>query len=199
MAGVSAVKDDLKGNIVRSLASKSYADVGFDYKLDKLWPNVNTMRSNIYKIWCQVKAEPEKFGVSLEALEMVDKAMQERKISTNQDKTIKTKEVLGMIVEDDIKNLAIKGRDKSAVLIHKKMDHLSAHPKLLQQESLVNLAKVFSTFFDKAQIVQGQATENIAVLAKMDDNITPELAMEMLLKVRETNMAEKDRLNVAKT
>ena len=202
MASLSSINDITKGIIVKGLASKSYTDVGLEFELDKIWPNIQTMRMNVYKMYNLVKNSTEqerleKYGVTNDALEMVEKALADRKLSTNAygtKKDLAKKESQDLLLESDIKSLATSGRDKSAILIHKKMDQLSMKPKMLEKESIVNLAKVFATFFDKAQIATGQATEHIAVHAKIGDNISPEDAMEMLLRMRDNTMAEKEKV-----
>jgi hypothetical protein len=70
------------------------------------------------------------------------------------------------------------------------MDMINSNKKMLEKENLVSLAKVFGIFFDKSQILQGQATENIAIKAKISKDMSPEESLEELLKMRESRQAD---------
>lgn len=79
-------------------------------------------------------------------------------------------------------------------LINKKLDHLGKDKKSLDKVGIGELAKVAGILFDKGQIIQGQSTENIAVMSKnIKTDMSPEEAMEVLLNMREVNQAKKEK------
>ena len=55
------------------------------------------------------------------------------------------------------------------------------------------LATTVGILFDKGQIIQGEATENVAVLAKIKSDMSPEEMMDAVLKMREIHQVDKDR------
>jgi hypothetical protein len=78
----------------------------------------------------------------------------------------------------------LRGKRVAWLLLNKKLNLAAKNKKELDKIPAVSLAQIASTVFDKAQIVNGEATENIALRAKIDDNITPEVALEEILKRR---------------
>ena len=187
-----------KGAIFRSLASNSYIDAGLEHNLDKHYANRNSIRNAVYRVYQEVLVEPGKFGISDEIVDLVKDGLKARSINKGKKATpaendaAAIKEDMSPVNSGDIKAIVTGGRNKAAMLIDKKMDILLKSPKKLDAEKISSLATVFGIFFDKAQIVQGEATENIAVLAKnIDENMTSEEAMESLLKFREKTMEDK--------
>lgn len=168
---------------------KSACEVGIDKYFDKKTDINNFM----YKLFLEVKSDPSIAGLHPDTIMEVDEAMKKRSIANKEIIDYENvADKLSTIKEADIKDAVMIGRNKASLLIDKKMNYLMKNKKALEKESLVNLAKVFGIFFDKSQIVQGQATENIAIMAKVDDNMTPEQAMDALLKTREKIMADKE-------
>jgi hypothetical protein len=180
-----------KGAVFKALANKPLLDVGFEFGVDKHFSDRMAIRQAVHRIYKEVLVEPGKYGVSDEVVDFVKSSMATRKAITTRKET--ENELVGLdgIDKGDIKGLVTKGRDKAAVLLHKKMDMISKSKKRLDKESIVNLAKVLGILFDKSQIVQGEATEHIAVLAKVDDKLTPQEQMDMLVKLREKTVADK--------
>jgi len=78
------------------------------------------------------------------------------------------------------------------MLLNKKLDVLTENPRAFANESIMNLAKIAGIAFDKSQIVRGEATENISLRAQVDENITPKMALEQLLKFREAQTTDGD-------
>lgn len=176
--------------IFKSLANKPLLEVGLEFGFDKHFKDKMGVRQAVNRVYKEVLVDPEKYGLSEEVVSFVKESMAARKTITNK-KPIEEFDDISRVDVNDIKGLLTKGRDKAAVLLHKKMDILSKSPKKLEKESIVNIAKVLGIMFDKSQIIQGEATEHIAVLAKVDDNLTPQQQMEMLVKLREKTVADK--------
>jgi hypothetical protein len=185
------ITPERKHSIFKALATKPLYEVGIDFGLDKYYADRNAIRQAVNRIYNEVLVNHEDFGISDEVVTMVKDAMASRKSIPNRKPVAPEFEKLSPIDPNDITGLLKQGRDKAAVLLHKKMDILAKSPKKLEKESIVNLAKVLGIMFDKSQIIQGEATEHIAVLAKVDDKLTPEQQMEMLVKMREKTVADK--------
>ena len=142
------------------------------------------MKGAVYRIYREVGADLEKFGLSQETKERVEEAMEHRSVATNsKDTTVAEKEFELRKVDLDV--LLTANRDLSAKLINRKLVELNNSRKQLINESIVNLGKIFGILFDKSQIIKGAATEHIAVMSKIDDNINPKDAIEMVLNMRE--------------
>lgn len=184
-----------KAGLIRLLKEKSMFGAACEIGIDKYFDKKTDVNNFMYKFFLEVKADPSIAGLHPDTMMEVDEAMRKRGIGNREviDYDNAT-EKLSNIKEAEIKDIVIMGRNKASILIDKKMNYLMKNKKALEKESLVNLAKVFGIYFDKSQIVQGQATENIAVMAKVDDNLTPEQAMEALLRSREKIMADKEDL-----
>lgn len=183
------LSDEKKGLIFKKLASSTLYDVGVDFGLDKHYANPTAVRNKVYAIYRDVANNHEKYSIPLEIVDLVTDAVSNRKVAVKTESKIVEKHEA--LVATDIKSLTISGRDVAGKLIAKKLDYLEAHPKALQQESLVNLGKIFGILFDKAQIIQGQATEHIAVMSKIDSSLTPAEALDAVLRSRESTQAEK--------
>ena len=173
----------------KALASKSYAQVAVDFGIDIHYKDQSGYRNAVYRIARDVLANPEKHGVSDDIVKMVKVAMEDRKANPTHTQ-IKEQDDSAILDFTDTQAVTIGGRNKAAQLLHKKMDMINKSPKLLQKENLVSLAKVFGIFFDKSQILQGQATENIAIKAKISKDMTPEESLEQLLRMRERRQEE---------
>jgi hypothetical protein len=186
------IQDNQKGEIFKALATKSLVDVGYDFELDKKYAGKTGVKNAVYRVYQQVRKDPETFGVTPEAVDMVEKAMAIRQ-AESQKKSLEDVEAgkQPVLNPEDMKQITVGGRNKAAMLLHKKMDRISKSNKMLDKENIVSLAKVFGIFFDKAQIVQGQATEHIAVMSKISDGMTADEQMEALLKMREKTIEDK--------
>lgn len=181
--------EDKKAAIFRSLASKSLYDVGIEFEFDKHYKNTVSIRNKVYQIYREVCNDPEKFSVHPDTIALVEAAVSNRKVATRNTPT--QRETHEAIAEQDIKGLTIASRDRAGRLIGAKLAYIEAHPRALQEESLVNLGKIFGILFDKAQIIQGQATEHVALMGKVDADMSPEQAIQAVLKFREVIQAEK--------
>lgn len=177
--------DAEKREFYKSLITKNFSEAAAGIGLDKRYTNASSLRAKAYQLYKSIV--PEELGIDKEIVEMVQKSIEARKSAPNRHIT----EVGGILDNTDLidpqdtKQVIVGGRNKAAMLLHKKMDRLSKNKKLLDNVTLTQLATTFGIFFDKAQILQGQATENIQVLAKISDNLSAEESLDMLLKMRE--------------
>ena len=179
------------------LLEKTTLQVAYEFNLDKRYSSEKSMLTSIQRIISEVRNDPDKFGVSPEMAKAVQAAIDGRKKLTlsgahSQKPTIVSQNEL--LNPEDIKGLTISGRNKAMQLINKKLDHLGKDKKSLDKVGIGELAKVAGILFDKGQIIQGQSTENIAVMSKnIKTDMTPEEAMEVLLNMREVNQAKKEK------
>lgn len=190
------LNESKKGDIFRMLSQKSLYDTGIEFGFDKHYKDVTGVKNAIYKIYKQVCAEPQRYFVLPEVVDVVKGVVSNRSVSAESSKSLREKREEADKV--DFKELLMGGRAKALKLVHAKLDLLSSSKKKLDEVGVTALAQTLGILFDKAQIIQGEATENIAMLAKIDGNITPEQAMEAILKSREANQVDKDRTNKKK-
>ena len=172
--------DTEKRAMFKALASKSYYNVGIDFGLDKHLDSRLRIINAVSAVYREVLNDPNRFAVPQETIELVQHGLEGRKgkgvEGAVDDKTLE---------ELDLGKLVLGARTKAWVLLNRKLDYLMRNKKAFRNESIQKLAWVSGLSFDKAQIQQGNATEHIAVLAKVKDGITVQEAMQALLKNRE--------------
>jgi len=173
------LKDTQKRAIFKSLANKGQFKTGVEFGLDKYYKGNIGVISRVNKIYREVKENPDKFAVSQELVDVVEKGMSERR-SKNHSMTM---------VKDpgdiDERSLVIGVKNKAWMLLDQKLNYLTRNKRAFRNESIQKLAWIAGLTFDKSQIVKGEATEHIALKAKIDSNITSEDATTQLLKFRE--------------
>lgn len=103
---------------------------------------------------------------------------------TNQElRKLNTGEMVEMA--KDSRNLALQTLTKKLLEVYNDPDQLS-------KVNLATLATVFGIMFDKGQLMDGLSTQNIAIQAKIDVNMTSDKALEVLNKMRE-NFTEENK------
>lgn len=176
-----------KRQIFKALANKSIHAVGLEFGLDKHYDTKTKITNVIYTIYKEVKASPEKFGLNTEVVQMVEKGIEERKAKRGSALLTQESTVVDPL---DEKGLVVGAKKKVWVLLNAKLDYLGKNRAAFRNESLMSLAKVAGIVFDKAQLVEGNATENIAIRAKVDPNMSSEEALSQLMKLREAHAKE---------
>lgn len=182
---MSRFTDAQKVGIFKNLASDSLYVTGMKFQFDKYYSSKASISTAVSKIYNEVKNEPEKFGILPETVEVIETAVNSR-VHTNKRPVLREQQEV--FAKDDIKGKTLSARDRSLKLINDKLLYLEEHPKALKNESLITLSKVYGTLFDKSQILSGEATEHIAHMAKIESNMDPDEAMNLILKMRESNM-----------
>lgn len=183
------LSEDKKAALFKKLASSTLYDVGLEFGLDKHYSNPTAIKNKVYQIYREVANNPEKFAVQLETVNLVVDAVSNRSVSKKDEPTLAEKN--DAIAKVDVKDMILTGRDKAGKLVHKKLDWLEKNPKELEKMSLKEIGWILGLLFDKSQIIQGQATEHIAVLSKIDADLSPEDALDAIMKGREATQAEK--------
>lgn len=181
---------DKEADIFRHLAYKSAYETGLEFELDKVYTDAKAIRNAVTNIYNKVKKNPVRWGVNPDVLKLVADAMANRQVT-------QTKSAMPMAEKEieagDIKALVIGVRDKTWRLIDRKLQRASKSNKKLDSISLRELGTMAGISFDKAQIISGQATENIALMGKIEGNINPQDALELVLKMREATVASKQK------
>lgn len=172
-----------KKQFFKSLITKTFLGAAVDMGWDKIYENRETLKHKSYLLYKDIIKNPGELGLDDEVVKMVVESISNRKVLKNRDLTEhNTAELLD---PSDTREILLGGRNKAALLLHKKLDRLDKSRKLLDATTLTQLATTFGILFDKSQIILGQATENIAVMAKIKDGMTAEESLDALLKIRE--------------
>lgn len=162
-------------------------EVGLEFKLDQKYKDKKAIRNAVQGIYNKVKASPERYGISQEVVQLVADAAAHRNMVGTAKEINQTE---SQIEGGTIKELITGVRDKSLRLLDIKLTRASKSKKALDAIPLQALSVVAGTMFDKAQILQGLATEHIAVMGKIDGNIDPKDALDLIQKLREKNVQE---------
>lgn len=186
---INSIPDKTKGEMYKALANKSYAQVAVEFKIDIHYKDSSGYRNAVYRIAKEVENKPEKYGVTQEVIDIVKSSQEDRKANPNAGQ-IQEQQDSALLDYSDTRSVTIGGRNKAAELLHKKMDILNNNKSELAKVNITSLATVFGIFFDKAQIIQGEATENIAIKAKIEDDMTPEESLDALLNMRQQRQEE---------
>lgn len=179
---IKTFTDIQKKAIFKGLANKSQYQVGLDFSLDKyLGPNPIKITNAVNKIANEIRNDPEKYAVSPEVLDLVQRGMENRR-AKGRTELMQVEE----FTKINEKDLIVGVKNKVWMLLDKKLDYLIKNKQAFKNEKIMTLATFAGIAFDKARIVRGEATEHIALKAKIDKDITPKEAVEQLLKFRET-------------
>lgn len=95
------------------------------------------------------------------------------------------KQGLRKIDTSEMVEMAKDTRNKAVQILDMKLTDLYNDPEQLQKTNLATLATVFGILFDKAQLAAGLSTQNIAISAKIDVNMSSDKALDELNKMRE--------------
>lgn len=181
-----------EGAMVRQLAYKTSMEVGLEFGLDKHYSDLKGVRNKVQNVYRKVMANPDKYGLGPEIIKMIADGLKSRQLGFSPSaKRLEPSLAEQKIDSRDIKDLATSIRDKSFKLIDRKLDRLSNSKKRLDAISFKELGVIAGISFDKTQILKGEATENIAVLGKIEGNLTPQEMIKAVLEHREELVASK--------
>jgi hypothetical protein len=185
------LSEEKKGLLFKMLASKSIYETGVEFGLDKHYKDSTAVKNAVYRIYRQVCTDPGKFSITPETVQLVSDIVSNRSVVTKTETTLREKK--DELANADFKTILLNGRQSAYRLLQSKMERIGSSKKRLDEVNVSSLAQVFGILFDKAQIIQGEATENVAVLAKVDKDMNPDDAIAMVLKSRELHQLDKDR------
>lgn len=182
--------DTQKGELFKLLATKSMSQAAMEFKLDAVLASKYSLNNYVRRVVAECKAEPAKYGLSLDVVALVEKAISERKGTKNQivlqpNQVPLAEQREAQITDMDVKQLIVSGSKKLWLLTHKKIDMLNHSRKELQKQPLTALVIAAATAIDKARLLQGESTENLAVKGSISETATSEDLMNILLQRRE--------------
>jgi len=177
------ISKENKVELFKSLASQPLYEVGVAYNMDRFYKNKVAIKNAVYKIYNDIRHKPEDYGLAIETVNLVVDAVQNRSAapstSLQVDNTkLETKELLGNI------------QGKTLRLLDRRLDLLSKSKKKLESVSLTQLGTLAGIIFDKNQIIKGEATQHVAVHAKIDKDMSPDQLIEFVQKTREGHFEE---------
>lgn len=170
------------------VATKSLYDAALEYGFDKHYKTPSSIKTAAYSLYRKIFNDYSKWGISQDTYELVVSAVQNRAVSKAKPNTGPT--VAEQNTDLDIKSLITSNRDLAGKLVRKKLLLLDKSKKALDNISLPQLATSFAILFDKGQLIQGMATEHVALMGKIDSEMKPEQAIEMVLKMREAEITK---------
>lgn len=182
--------DDIKKKFIfKDLTLYSRYQTGVNAGFDKIYKNKNSIVSAVQRIYDEVRKNPERFVVSVDLVDAVNRAMKERSIMKQTVVGGQAPTDLQIIEpkldEMEVKQLVERGSQKAWVALNKKLDLTLKSSRLMRNTSVSSLATVAGIAFDKRQITRGEATEHISLKAKISENLTPSQKLEMVLSMRE--------------
>lgn len=95
--------------------------------------------------------------------------------------------------QDDISNTVLNVRDMTWSILDKKLSRLMMNDAAIDKLNLGTLGFFAGIMFDKGRLVQGKATQHIALQAKIAKDLTAEQALELALKQQEIIVENKTR------
>lgn len=180
------------GKIFLELETKGNIEIAYLFGMDRYFTSESSMRSAVTRAYNLVLDNPKAYQIDQVKAAFIQGLVTSRQI-------LKKVETLREVAEvEDLQNLDItkttlSARNLTAKLLMDKLRWLDEHPRALQEESIINLTKVFTSLFDKGQIVQGAATEHIAVLSQIDSKMDPDEALKAIMAMRENTIARKEK------
>jgi len=188
--------EEKQAEIFKKLAYGSAYQVGLEYGFDKVYSSPKSVRNAVSAVKTKVKNNPakyEKFGITTEVLDLVAEASAKRNVAGPNAQSRSLAEQ--RLDSQDIKALMGGIRDKTFNIIDRKLDMVGKSRKKIDSISFKELGVIGGIAFDKSQILKGEATENIAVMAKIDKNISADDALALVGKMREVNSEANDVRN----
>lgn len=189
-SGPELIREKTK-EIFMLLLEHTPIQVGYLVGLDSLYTTDASIRSGIYKAYQYVLEDPKKYDIPMETVAEVEKRMKERTIGPAKAKAEK-KQAKRELQQASTNELIVSSTDRTLALIHQKLDDME-RTGALKNVKITDLVKVFSTMFEKVQIVRGEATQNIAILSKsISNDMSADDALEQVLHGRESVAAQKE-------
>lgn len=163
-----------------SLLTKSFTEAAAIIGLDKKYTNISTLRKKGWQIYNSIN--PDELDIPREIVVAVRDAIAARKGGLDK---LKDTTPIDTVNEGSLEDIVMKGVDKAGAVLHRKLERIMKSRTELDKTPLSQIATAFGIMFDKRQIITGQATENIAVMAKVSKDMSAEDTLAELLKMRE--------------
>ncbi len=166
--------------IFKSLAYKSYKDVGYEYGFQHFYDSDSNVTGAVYSIARKIRKAPELWGLSQDALEVIDEAIASRSVKNNP----RVKSDIA-ILEESFRDRLDVMRDKVADLIMQKLAEFERKGGL-SKVSIRDLKDLLIMAIDKGKLLKDGGVENVVKFAKTDiDNLSPDDALKVIMKARD--------------
>ena len=96
-----------------------------------------------------------------------------------------SKQEIRIIDNSELVALTADTRNLMMMVLNEKAKSLLGDPEELKKLNMTSIATAFGILVDKHNIMNGMATENIAIHHKIDINMSSDKALEELNKMRE--------------
>lgn len=183
--------NEKKAEIFKMLGHKTTYDTGLEFGFDKKYKDRKAISNAVSKIYRDVKQDPVKYGVEVQTAKVIEDAVSSRAISKG--RSMLSQSETRDIQSDDIKSIVTSVRNKSFLLIDEKLNMLAKSKKKLAAIPFQQLGTIAGIAFDKTRLLSGEATEHILAYSKIDKNMNPEEALQMVITQREQMVENKQK------
>lgn len=171
--------------IFKHLVDKTAIEVCALYGIDKILPSPGTQRLTIYNICKKIKKAPELYGLSQDAIDIVQASIDSRIISKKSN-LVKERE------KEEFKDKLEDIRDTAVDILSKKLSLINKNKNTIMEVKLKDISDILAMSIDKIRLTRGESTETVVHLSKMSlQDVTPEQAMDLVLKAREALVESK--------
>ena len=187
---MATLTPEKKALMFKQLATKSSFETGIEFGLDKYYKNAATVGAVVIRIYNEVKNNPEKFLISNDTVDLVTAAVKSRNALIQKGESRTTlREKMDEAKSRTFEELALDNRAKAAQLLSLRLDDGLSSRKKREKISLGEAAKVYGITFDKGQLLEGKATDHVALMGKVEGDINPEQAMKLIQQMKDYNTA----------
>lgn len=179
-AAIPRLTKEQEAEMFKALAHKSYKQVGLDFGFHFYYKTDAQVRAAVMNIVRKVRKAPEIYGISKDAVEVVDEAARSRSVKMNP----KIRADIA-IQNESFKDRLDTMRDKVAEMIMIKLQKYDSK-RTIDGISIRDLKDLLATAIDKSRLMRGESTENIIKMSKIDtDAMSPDEALKVVMKARE--------------
>lgn len=184
--------------------TKTRKEIAKIFGFEKVYNTPGSIYAGVTSVYNKVKNNNKEYGITTEDIDRVSKGLESRSIAREKKGTavrVVPQNPLDKQVADtiarvttekfegvDIKKLVPSVRDKSYLIMDWKLTDTMQSKKKMRDMKWTDLNIIAGTNFDKTRILDGEATEHIALKANIDKDMTPDQIVEAALKMRQVNV-----------
>ena len=170
-----------EATMFKSLAHKTYKEVGYEYGIHLMYPNNDVaVTAFVHRLAERIRKAPELWGISEDAMEVIEEAIASRSISKNP--MLRSDMALQ---EESFRDKLDTMRDTVAEIITKKLEKFNTKAGI-KDVQLRDLKDLLSMTIDKSRLLRGESTENIKKLSPLNvEDLSPEDALKVIMKARD--------------
>jgi len=144
-----------------------------------------SIRIYVFNVVRRIKKAPELWGISKDAVDMVQKALDSRAV-------VKSSQVIKEKQREEFKDRLEVIRDTAADILTKKLAIINKNKNTLDGVKLKDISDIMKDAYQSIRLIKGESTDNVIHYSKVDlDKVTPEEAMNLILKARENLIESK--------